>query len=387
MVLCVVIYVPAPETQSVSGITIAVLAAASLVLIQYRRRHRTYPLLVLSVVIAVDLTDFVSSALPAVIGAHVTLDPNPFVGVAVSAGFVLAGVAFLRRSRALGAAGYLMSAASFLLAGAHLHATAIPLVAGDRVTPGELMRLAAYSLVLAAVARDHVRLGHPTEEAALTAQRERIACELHDGLAQHLAVIAFHGQRLEAELGANHPLTLSARRALATSRRAVLDLSASHAPSTSAALREVADELETRFGIDVTIHDEVQRADRVEADLPSHAREQFVRIAREAIVNAARHGEARHVDVTLATRGPGWLLTIADDGSGISRSQLVSPSGFGLRAMRARADELGAQFSAGPGPAGGTVLELSLAGSPDVAGRHRQPEWASSLPSSVRGGA
>jgi signal transduction histidine kinase len=286
--------------------------------------------------------------------------------VAAAAAFVFAGVAFVRRGRATGTGACLMGAASFLLAAGRLQAIAIPVVAADWVTPRELLRLAAYSLVLAAVCRDHVRLNRASEEAALTAQRERIARDLHDGLAQDLAVIAFHGQRLEAELGANHPVTVAARHALAASRRAIVDLSASHASSTSAALREVANELEARYGIVVTIHDEVQTTEGVEPDLGSRPREQFVRIAREAIVNAARHGDARHVDVTLATRGERWLLTIADDGSGIPQSQLVSPSGFGLRTMRARADELGGQFSAGPGAAGGTVLELSMAGSAEA---------------------
>ncbi|MGH3263844.1 MAG: sensor histidine kinase, partial [Trebonia sp.] len=74
----------------------------------------------------------------------------------------------------------------------------------------------------------------------------------------------------------------------------------------------------------------------------------------------ARHGNAHHVDVVLSHRGPAWRLTIADDGSGIASSQLASPSGFGLRAMRARAEELGGRLSAGTGASGGTVLELSV---------------------------
>jgi signal transduction histidine kinase len=286
--------------------------------------------------------------------------------------FLIAGVAFLRRGPALSAGASVMAAASFLLAASRLQAIAIPVVATGWVTPRELLRLAAYGLVVAAVLRDHVRIARAGEEAALTAQREEIARDLHDGLAQDLAVIAFHGQRLEAELGAGHPVTLAARRALAASRQRIVDLSASHASSTTAALCEVAEELEATFGIEVSVHDEVDRSAGLQTDLRSRTREQFVRIAREAIVNAARHGEARHVDVTLASHGPGWLLTIADDGSGIAPAQVASPSGFGLRAIRARADELGGRFSARPGVAGGTVLELSLADSPDGAARsHR----------------
>jgi signal transduction histidine kinase len=285
---------PGARAAIETGITIAALAAAALLLVQYRRRHHLYPLLLLSAVIAVALTDFVFSALPPLIGGRqVPLDPNAAVvsqalvplmfavaafsgdrtaagrrfwralpvgcgcvvivglaeiaglmvkgagigdagstpvlsvEVAASAAFVLAGAMFVRRGSARSAGGCLMGAASFLLAAARLQAIAIPAVAADWVTPREFMRLAAYGLVLTAVYRDYVRLTRAEEEAALTAQRTRIARDLHDGLAQDLAAIAFHGQRLDAELGANHPVVLAARHALAASRRAIIDLSVS----------------------------------------------------------------------------------------------------------------------------------------------------------------
>ena len=96
-------------------------------------------------------------------------------------------------------------------------------------------------------------------------------------------------------------------------------------------------------------------------DLPPRVREQAVRIAREAIVNAARHGHARHVEVTLEGNDVGsLLLRISDDGSGIEPDALASSTGFGLRTMRARAAELGADLSTRPRISGGTVLELSM---------------------------
>jgi signal transduction histidine kinase len=358
-----------------TAIGIAAAASAVLLMGQYRRRRHVYPLLLMGAVVTIALTGVAFSALPALLGGHrgplggsaaIAVRALVPLAVAEAAVFLAAGVAFVRRGPATSTGGCLLGGASFLLAAARLQAIAIPVVAGDYVTPRDLMRLAAYALVLTAVIRDQSRISRAAGESALRVQREEIARDLHDGLAQDLAVIAFHGQRMEAELGAGHPVTVAARRALATSRHAIVDLSASHAPTTIAALSAVADELAARFGIEISVHDEVQRPAGLEADLRARAREQFVRVAREAIVNAARHGAARHVDVTLATRGPGWLLTIADDGSGIPQSQLVCSSGFGLRAIRARAEELGGRFSAGPGVAGGTVLELSLAGSGDA---------------------
>ncbi|MGH2856139.1 MAG: sensor histidine kinase [Solirubrobacteraceae bacterium] len=428
---------PGARVALETGITLAALAAAGLLLAQYRRRHRVHELLLMSAVAAVALTDFLFSALPPLIGtdelpldieaklALQTAVPVMFaiaafgrarmtsrrpwwkllpvggaciaiiaaaeiaglivgssrttsgatglmleVDVLTAAVFAGAGIGFLRRPSASGG-NLLMGGASFLLAASRLQSAALSLAAASWITPRDLLRLVAYGLLLAGTARDQSQLREEDELSNLARERERIARDLHDGLAQDLAVIAVHGQRMQQELGAEHPVTVAARRALAASRSAIVDLSASRAPSTAAALREVATELETRFDIDVAVREETQRPEERATDLGRGDREQFVRIAREAIVNAARHGRAHHVDVVLSHHGAAWRLTIADDGSGISRSQLASPSGFGLRAMRARAQELGGRLAAGRGASGGTVLELSLpaaAGDPAAPG-------------------
>jgi signal transduction histidine kinase len=296
------------------------------------------------------------------------------LGVLEAVILVIAGVRFVREAPAATTGGAMMGAAAFLLAGARLQAIAMPVVAAGWITPRELLRLGAYGLLLAAAVGDELRIRRAAQADALFAQREEIARDLHDGLAQDLAVIAFQAQRLEAELGPLHPLAIAARRALSASRQSIVDLSASHAPSTAAALREVADELEATLGVEITVHDEVDRSAGLEPDLGARAREHFVRIAREAVVNAARHGHAHHVDVTLASHGRGWLLTVADDGSGIAESQLASPSGFGLQAIRARAEELGGRLSAARGVAGGTVVQLSTAGAAEAGAQgHPQP--------------
>jgi signal transduction histidine kinase len=251
----------------------------------------------------------------------------------------------------------LLAGAALLLAGSMLQFLALPALAAAWVTPATGMRLAAYALLLLVALRRDARLRKIAELEAIGAERQRIARDLHDGLAQDLAVIAAHGQHLVAELGAEHPLVLAAQRSLAASRGAIIDLAASAAPTTGAALREVADELERRFGVQIRVR--VTTAARSRNDLDRLEREQVVRIAREAIVNAVCHGGARNIDVELDYRGPD-LLRVTDDGCGIAADAAGSCSGFGLPMMRARAESIGGCLVARPAPQGGTELEVLI---------------------------
>jgi signal transduction histidine kinase len=249
----------------------------------------------------------------------------------------------------------LLAGASFLLAAARLQYLVMPAVGIDWITPREGLRLGAYSLLLAAAALRYAARRRSRTHAAITAERERIARDLHDGLAQDLACIAVQGQRLDTQLAAEHPLMVATRNALAASRGAIADLTASAAPSTEAALRLVADDLERRYSVNVGVRVETDSTHTVDSHLEPTQREHLVRIAREAIVNAALHGTAHHVDVVLLKKGRELLMRVSDDGCGITDADR---SGFGLRTMRARAASLGAQLSARPGQDGGTELEL-----------------------------
>lgn len=190
-------------------------------------------------------------------------------------------------------------------------------------------------------------------EEATARERSRIARDLHDGLAQDLAFIAAHGDRLAAEMGAEHPLAIAARRALAISRGAIAELSAPEASSAGEALRLVADELSTRFEIRVDVNADPRAA------VASSDREDIVRIAREAIVNAARHGRARNVAVSLAGEEDQLVLRVRDDGVGIG-SAPPSGGGFGFQSMRERTTTLGGRLSARAPMDGGTELELVM---------------------------
>lgn len=269
---------------------------------------------------------------------------------------LVSGIAFVARAGPGDRNAGLLAGASFLLAAAMLQYLALPTVAAGWVTPAAGLRLGAYALLLAVALRQDAKLRREVAWAAISAERERIARDLHDGLAQDLVVIAAHAPWLVSEFGPEHPLMIAARRALAASRGAIVDLSASAAPTTGAALRHVADELEARFDVQVNVRIKLDNAHGTE-DLEPAEREEVVRIAREAIVNAVRHGGAHCVDVELDYSGPD-LLRVSDNGCGIAEMALRSTGGFGLPTMRARAEAIGGRLIARRRANGGTELEV-----------------------------
>ncbi len=277
------------------------------------------------------------------------------------AGFTLLVVSafgFAERQRRGDREAGLLAAAVVLMAGADLSRLGLPVVPADWVMPGDVLRIAAYGVLLAASVRMYRRSQRQRAQDALTAERRRIARDLHDGLAQDLAFIAAHSERLALEYGADHPLAIAAKRALAASRGKIVDLEAADAPTTEAALRQVAAEFRSRFGVDVTVS--VDGADRLADGARSDRdRRELVRITREAIANAVRHGGAQHVQVTLGSRRDDLLLRITDDGCGFEGAdQETAGTGLGLRTMADRARQLGAALRAGPGDRGGTRIDI-----------------------------
>jgi signal transduction histidine kinase len=148
----------------------------------------------------------------------------------------------------------------------------------------------------------------------------------------------------------------AARRALALSRGAITDLSNTRSDSTVDTLESIGQELQERYGLEVAVDV------RLDDELGSDTREQVARIAREAIVNAAKHGEPDHVIVSLTRTHAGLTLRVADDGRGLRGGGGRRPcqEGFGLRSMRERAAGLGGRLTVRDRRGGGAELELVL---------------------------
>jgi len=273
---------------------------------------------------------------------------------------IAAGIGLGWRTASFGRGNGALAMSAFALAGVRLQAAFAPMVPVNWLTTAEALQVVAYGLLLLVAMEAYRLMQARVAEAQVEAERLRIAQDLHDGLAQDLAFIAIHGDRLATEHGEQHPLAIAARRALEASRGAIVDLSESGAPSTLQALRRTAEEVESRYEVEIT----VSRIDRewgLEAELDADDRNEVVRIAREAMVNSVRHGRARHVSVELGSKTSGGvLLRVSDDGCGLGEESAASTAGvgLGLPTMRLRARRVGGWLSAQRGGEGGTEIEL-----------------------------
>jgi signal transduction histidine kinase len=157
------------------------------------------------------------------------------------------------------------------------------------------------------------------------------------------------------ELGVEHPVTIAARRAVSVSPDTISDLSASHSNTPREALEAIAHELSDRFHTAIAVDADVNAA------LTDDSREQLLRIAREALANACRHGGAKNVVVSVRQTRNGLVLRVCDDGCGIrGAGKAARPEGFGMRSMRERAAILDGDLTVHERRSGGTELQVTI---------------------------
>ena len=236
-----------------------------------------------------------------------------------------------------------LAAAATLSAFARVNYLLFPSLYSDWVFTGDFFRLGFYVLLLVGAAREIRAYWTRLADLAVLEERRRIARDLHDGVAQELAFIA-------AE--ASGSLANAAARALDESRRAIAALTRPLDEPLSVALRQATEEVAQRVGTGLIVN-----VARDVAASPTD-REALIRIAREAVTNAAKHGNATRVKVELTENGERFLR-ITDNGCGFDPAE-VGPGGFGLVSMRERAEAIGAEFRVKSQPGGGAVVEVRL---------------------------
>ena len=219
-------------------------------------------------------------------------------------------------------------------------------------------RLAALVAELAATRTESARL---SRAAGTAAERERLAREIHDTLAQGFTSIVMLAQAVEPELetdtvAAKRHVALigaTARENLAEARAMVAELTPSPLEETlPAAIQRQCDRFAAETGADVTVH--------VAGDLPAQSMASDVvllRATQEAFANIRKHAHASVVSVELSPSDSGIRLTVTDNGIGLNNGQV---EGFGLRGMRARVAQVGGAVSVSSAAGGGTALTVEV---------------------------
>ncbi|MFB7493281.1 sensor histidine kinase [Streptomyces sp. NPDC056161] len=216
--------------------------------------------------------------------------------------------------------------------------------------------------------------------AGVLAERERLAREIHDTLAQGLSSIQLLLRACERALP-DRPDT-AARHAEAARQAAVDNLA--EARRFVAALTPPALEGTTLADavarLCVTTSDRHRLAARFHlvgdaAPLPIAHEVALLRIAQSALANTVRHSGAVGAEVTLSYLGDHIVLGVVDDGRGFDPGRLPAPDGdsggFGLAAMRARVHALGGALTIRSAPGHGTALTARLPLTPHVETRTR----------------
>jgi signal transduction histidine kinase len=245
-----------------------------------------------------------------------------------------------------------IAVAAAIVAAAHLTDALVPWSASDNPFGGNLVQVAAWLALLVGGIRDFEWAQRRDAEEAVLGERRRLARELHDGLAQELAYITTESRRLVGHPGAER-LAEAAERALEESRAAILALTRPADEPLERTIAVAAQSIGARAGIDVTV------AVRPGLDASAEVRQALLRILREAMSNAARHGRAGNVHVSLDGPTP-LVMAIADDGTGFDPGAARRPDSLGLLSMQERALNLGGNLSVESVLGQGTTVAMVL---------------------------
>jgi two-component system, NarL family, sensor kinase len=219
---------------------------------------------------------------------------------------------------------------------------------------------------LLSIAVERARLADRSARLGAAEERNRLAREIHDTLAQGLTAAALQLESADALLDAGsnpqraHDSVLRAlsltKTNLDEARRSVLDLRAAplEGRPLSEALKILAGRWEEETGITTRV-----RSVNGGRPLPPRVEAALYRICQEALANVARHAGARRATVRLVATPERVRLSVEDDGCGFDLSEI--PTGrHGLLGMRERAGLLGGTFEVESVPGKGTRVEASV---------------------------
>jgi nitrate/nitrite-specific signal transduction histidine kinase len=223
-----------------------------------------------------------------------------------------------------------------------------------------------------AVAIDNARLYDETRQMAVMEERNRMAREIHDTLAQGFSGIILQLEAAEQALGSDIPALQRhlnqarnlARKSLAEARRSVWNLrpqALEQRPLADAIKQEVdkfsqSTKVNAKFSIS---------GDR--RDLPPEVEAGILRIFQESMTNVKKHAKATEVEVKLTFNESAVELTVRDNGVGF-KPKILDDGGkgvkkrdtFGLISMRERARGLGGTFEVQSQTGKGTLVKIAI---------------------------
>lgn len=223
----------------------------------------------------------------------------------------------------------------------------------------------------AGIAWENAYLHKQLEWAAALEERQRIAAEMHDGLAQTISMLALRNdqaaqmvenRRFKPALNELSQIQDIISVAGSDLRRSIASLHEN--PRLPCSLQEAIGELVNGDYDGTTAKTGFNSTITTPLHLPPEQLDQIVNIVQEALLNASRHGHADHITVQLAKAGPQVNISIEDDGIGFDVEAAAGQPGnhFGLSIMRARAQRIGGTFSIDSAPGLGTHVLLSWPG-------------------------
>lgn len=218
------------------------------------------------------------------------------------------------------------------------------------------------NVVLSADITDRKRLEREILEVSAREQ-SRIGQDLHDGLGQRLAGIAFLSkavaQKLSAQASPESAATAEIAQLVTQAMTQARHLARGLYPvalevgGLMAALDEMSANMKRLFGVSCV----VEAVDCLSPSEEATARHLYY-VVQEAVTNAIKHGQAKNVVVQLERTGDKCMLSVRDDGTGLS-ADARSSKGMGLHIMRYRANMIHASFIIKSAPKGGTIVRLA----------------------------
>jgi signal transduction histidine kinase len=208
--------------------------------------------------------------------------------------------------------------------------------------------------------RSRANLMRVEREAGRLTERQRLARDIHDTLAQHFTSIIMHlsaakhsnPESLQSEVQQAED---AAREGLNEIRRIVLDMQPEQIEKAS--LVEAVEEMAARWSAENRVQVKMKVTGTPHA-LPSSAETALLRITQEAMHNINKHAQAKNVNITFSFMEDLFVMDIADDGRGFDPSK--NNGGFGLKTMRGRIEELNGMLTIESERGGGTAIAVSL---------------------------